>query len=179
MDVSPVAPASQHTLAERWIEQSIFASRWLLAPFYLGLAASLVLLLVKFVQKTVVLASHAFSSDGNEIIIGILSLVDLSLMGNLLLMVIFAGYENFVSKLDVGSHKDKPGWMGHVDFGDLKLKLMTSIVAISAIHVLEVFMNINQTNDRVLAWAVGIHMAFIVSGVLLAIMDRLSVSSHK
>jgi len=179
VDVSPAVPIKQHTLVERWIEQSIFASRWLLAPFYLGLAASLLLLLIKFGQKTIVLASHAFSSDGNEIIVGILSLVDLSLMGNLLLMVMFAGYENFISKLDVGAHKDKPSWMGHVGFADLKLKLMTSIVAISAIHVLEVFMNIRQTDDRTLAWAVGIHMAFIISGVLLAIMDRLSESSHK
>lgn len=138
MDVTPALPIKQHTRAERWVEQSIFASRWLLAPIYLGLAASLMLLLIKFGQKTMVLVSHAFSSDGNEIIIGILSLVDLSLMGNLLLMVMFAGYENFISKLDVESHKDKPGWMGHVGFGDLKLKLMTSIVAISAIHVLEV-----------------------------------------
>ena len=148
MDIARGAATQRHSLAERWTEQSIFASRWLLAPFYLGLAASLVLLLVKFVQKTAVLISHAFSADGNEIIIGILSLVDLSLMGNLLLMVMFAGYENFVSKLDVGGHKDKPDWMGHVGFGDLKLKLMTSIVAI---YVLEVFMNIKQTDDRTLA----------------------------
>lgn len=179
MDNPQGTSTEHHTLAERLVERSLFASRWLLAPFYLGLAASLILLLVKFGQKTIALVSHAFSSDGNEVIVGILSLVDLSLMGNLLLMVMFAGYENFISKLDIGRHKDKPDWMGHVGFGDLKLKLMTSIVAISAIHVLEAFMKIAQTSDRDLAWGIGIHMAFIVSGVLLAIMDRLSVSGHK
>lgn len=105
---------------------------------------------------------------------GILALVDLALMGSLVVMVMFAGYENFVSKLDLAGHKDKPGWMGHVGFGDLKLKLMASIVAISAIHVLESFMNVEHLSDRELGWSVGIHMAFVVSGLLLAVMDRLT-----
>jgi uncharacterized protein (TIGR00645 family) len=98
-------------------------------------------------------------------------LIDLSLMANLVIMVMFAGYENFVSKMDIDEHKDKPDWMGHVGFGDLKLKLMTSIVAISAIHVLEVFMNLDHYDNRQLAWTVGIHLAFIVSG---AAMERMS-----
>jgi uncharacterized protein (TIGR00645 family) len=117
------------------------------------------------------------ATDAEELTIEILSLIDLSLMGNLLLMVIFAGYENFVSRLDLHSHDDRPQWMGHVGFGDLKLKLMTSIVAISAIQVLEAFMNISHVSDRDLAWSVGLHVAFIVSAVLLAVMDRLSVRS--
>lgn len=177
---APLQPQTDHhTLAERLVEWIIFASRWLLAPIYLGLAASLILLLIQFGKKAIGLVHFAFSSNGNEVIIGILSLIDLSLMGNLLLMVMFAGYENFVSKLDIEGHKDKPDWMGHVGFGDLKLKLLTSIVAISAIHVLEMFMNIGLTSDRDLAWGVGIHIAFVVSGVLLAIMDRLSVAAHR
>jgi uncharacterized protein (TIGR00645 family) len=94
-------------------------------------------------------------------------------------MVMFAGYENFVSKLELVGHKDKPSWMGHVDFSDLKLKLMASIVAISAIQVLENFMNVAHLSDRELAWSVGIHMAFVASGVLLAVMDRLSGKVHR
>jgi uncharacterized protein (TIGR00645 family) len=99
-------------------------------------------------------------------------------MANLLLMVIFAGYESFVSRLDVEEGAVRLDWMGQVGFGDLKLKLMASIVAISAIHVLEEFMNIGHLSDRDLAWVVGIHMVFIVSGVLLAVMDWLTERGH-
>ena len=157
---------------ERAFENVIFGSRWLLAPFYLGLSVSLCVLLVKFVQQAVELLIHSISTDGSEIILGILSLIDLSLMANLLLMVIFAGYESFVSRLDVDGQQDRLGWMGQIGFGDLKLKLMASIVAISAIHLLEAFMNADHLTDRKLAWLVGIHMAFVTSGVLLAVMDR-------
>lgn len=160
-------------LPERILEGTLFASRWLLAPFYLGLALSLFVLLYKFGQKAVALIGHLPDASGNEIIIGILSLIDLSFVGNLVLMVVFSGYENFVSRLDLDEHRDKPDWMGHVGFGDLKLKLMTSIVAISAIQVLESFMNMDQVPDRTLMWGIGIHMMFVVSAVLLAVMDRL------
>lgn len=162
-----------HHFAERMVEYVLFTSRWLLAPIYLGLVAGLAVLLVKFVQHTLHLVSRVLATDGTSTIMGLLGLIDLALMGSLVVMVMFAGYENFVSKLDLAGHKDKPGWMGHVNFGDLKLKLMASIVAISAIQVLENFMNIEQLSDRKLAWSVGIHMAFVASGVLLAVMDRL------
>ena len=160
--------------AERLIERTIFGSRWLLAPFYLGLILGLVALLAKFAQHLAALLAHTLDASGNETIVGILSLIDLSLMANLLLMVIFAGYESFVSRLDVEGHAVRLDWMGQVGFGDLKLKLMASIVAISAIHVLEGFMNVGHLADRDLAWIVGIHLAFVVSGVLLAVMDRLT-----
>jgi len=160
--------------AERTFENVIFGSRWLLAPFYLGLSISLCVLLVKFVQQAVELLVHAISTEGNEIIVGVLALIDLSLMANLVLMVIFAGYESFVSRLDVDGIQDRLGWMGQIGFGDLKLKLMASIVAISAIHLLEAFMNADHLTDRRLAWLVGIHMAFVTSGVLLALMDRVA-----
>jgi uncharacterized protein (TIGR00645 family) len=163
----------RHSLVERIVEALIFGSRWLLAPIYVGLAAALIVLLVKFVQHAGELLLHVLTTDGEDTIIGILGLIDLALMASLVLMVMFAGYENFVSKLDLAGHKDKPGWMGHVGFGDLKLKLMASIVAISAIQVLESFMNIDRLSDRSLGWSVGIHMAFVMSGILLAVMDRL------
>lgn len=176
--MSQVEPHEPHPLLERIVERTIFTSRWLLAPIYIGLAGGLVALLVKFVQRTIALLTHVLTTNGDDTIIGILALVDLALMGSLVVMVMFAGYENFVSKLDLAGHPDKPSWMGHVDFSDLKLKLMASIVAISAIHVLESFMNIDHLSDRELGWSVGIHMAFVVSGLLLGLMDRLSGKSH-
>ena len=167
-----------HKFAERKIEQVIFASRWLLAPIYVGLIAALFVVLIKFVQRSVDLVGNVLTASGDDTIVGVLGLIDLALIGSLVLMVMFAGYENFVSKLDLASHLDKPSWMGQVDFSDLKLKLMASIVAISAIHVLGSFMNVEHLSDRELAWSVGIHMSFVFSGLLLAVMDRLTGKTH-
>jgi uncharacterized protein (TIGR00645 family) len=164
---------------EHGLERFIFSSRWLMAPFYVGLIASLVLLLVKFVQELLHIIPNILSLKESEVILAVLTLVDLSLAGNLLLMVIFAGYENFVSKIDTGDSEDRPEWMGKVDFSGLKLKLVASIVAISGIHLLKSFMNIHQVPKDDLAWLVGIHMAFVVSGVLLALMDKLIADSHQ
>ena len=171
-------PARRASRPERLIEQVIFGSRWLLAPFYLGLILGLVALLAKFALRVVDLVGHVLSASSNEVTIGILSLIDLSLMANLVLMVIFAGYEGFISRLDVGEGGVRLDWMGQVGFGDLKLKLLASIVAISAIHVLEGFLGAGHESDRDLAWLVGIHMAFVVSAVLLALMDRLAGRDH-
>jgi uncharacterized protein (TIGR00645 family) len=167
-----------HSQLARAIERGIFASRWLLAPMYLGLAVSLLLLLGKFVQETVELARHTGTEDVHKLITGILSLVDLSLMGNLVVMVMFAGYENFVSRFEEVTKGNRPDWMGKVGFGALKLKLMTSIIAIAAIHMLEDFMHVAEIDNRELGWGVGILLAFVVSGLLLALMDRLSGSGH-
>jgi uncharacterized protein (TIGR00645 family) len=108
------------------------------------------------------------------VITAVLSLIDLSLIANLMLIVMFSGYENFVSRFELDDQKYKPAWMGHVGFGDLKIKLLTSIVAISAVHLLESFMNIDQTSDRELEWSIGIQITLILTGVLLAIMNRVS-----
>ena len=169
---------SSPKLLERAIVQGIFTSRWILAPFYAGLVISLLVLLVKFVQKTVKLAINALTSGNNDVITDVLSLIDVSLVASLVLMVMFAGFENFVSRFNVGDSSLKPSWMGHVDFGDLKLKLLTSIVAITAIHVLEGFMEIGAWSDRELGWSVGILLAFVVTGVLLGLMNRLSGSGR-
>ena len=171
---SPPPTAPHDTAIERFSERVIFASRWLLAPMYFGLALSLVVLLVKFVQRMIVVCTNVLSTDTNTTIVEVLALIDLSLMANLVLMVMFAGYENFISKLELEGNHDKPDWMGHVSFGDLKLKLLASIVAISAIHVLESFMKVAEYTDRELGWDVGILLVFVVSGVLLAVMDRIS-----
>jgi uncharacterized protein (TIGR00645 family) len=166
-------PESAHGagVVERGLERTIFATRWLLVPFYLGLVVGLLLLVVMFFKKTVKLAGMIWWAEKPDLVLGLLSLVDLSLMANLLVMVILAGYESFVSHLDIGSAR--LAWMGRISFGDLKLWLVASIVAISAVHLLEDFMEVSQVSDRHLAWRLSIHIAFVVSGVLLACMSRI------
>lgn len=168
---------------ENGIEDIIFKSRWLLAPFFLGLVVSIVLLFIKFAQEFWHITSHVFTSSESEVVIGILALVDLSLVGSLLLMIIFSGYEIFVSKIDVANHEDRPDWMGKVDFSGLKLKVIGAIVAISAIDLLRTFMNIPEQLDdadtNTLMWKVIIHMAFVLSGVLFALMDMIAGRTDK
>ena len=159
---------------EKGLEATLFASRWLLAPFFLGLAFSIALLLIRFVIELFHISTHALHLSESDLILKILSLVDLTLMGALLVIVIFSGYENFVSKIDHGDHVDWPQWMASIDFTALKLKLLASIVAISAIHLLKQFMAVKEATDRDLWWLVIIHLVFVGSSVLLALSDRLS-----
>ncbi len=159
---------------EHALEETIFGSRWLLAPLYIGLVGSLAVVLAKFVQEFLHLVPLTLAASEAEIILAVLALVDMTLVANLILMVVFAGYENFVSKIDVAGHKDRPDWMGKVDVSGLKLRLIASIVAISSIQLLKSFMNVRDVPDREMAWMVGIHVVFVVSGVLLAVMDRIA-----
>ncbi|HEY5300325.1 MAG TPA: YqhA family protein, partial [Acetobacteraceae bacterium] len=147
-----------NTNVARFCESAIFVSRWLLAPIYVGLSLSLVILLIKFAQRTIILFSAVLATDGSTTIVEVLSLIDLSLVGNLVLLVMLSGYGNFISKLNLEEHHDTPEWIGRVRFGDLKLRLMASIVAISAIYVLESFMNVRYYTNRELGWTVGIHL---------------------
>ncbi|MDO9053154.1 MAG: TIGR00645 family protein [Gallionella sp.] len=158
---------------EHFLERFIFASRWLLAPFYIGLVGAIVLMLFKFVKEFIGLLTVVVTGDGSQVLVGVLTLVDVALVANLLIIIIFAGYENFVSKIDTGSHEDRPEWMGQVSFTDLKIKVIGSIVAISAIELLKAFVNVEAYTNEQLAWKVGLHMAFVVSGVLFALMDKL------
>jgi uncharacterized protein (TIGR00645 family) len=160
--------------AESLLEKILFASRWLLAPFFLGLAVSIGILLIKFMQELFHLAQIAVTGTESDAILGVLTLVDLALTGSLLLIVIFSGYENFVSKIDHSRHRDWPEWMGAIDFTALKIKLLGSIVAISAIQLLKQFMAVKSASDRELMWYVIIHVVFVVSSVLLALSDRLA-----
>ncbi|NBZ87146.1 TIGR00645 family protein [Stagnihabitans tardus] len=167
---------------ETRFEQALFASRWLMAPMYLCLVLSLVILTVIFVRETVAMVPHILDMSADESILAILTLIDLSLAGNLMLLVIFTGYENFVSKLDIEDAKDRPDWMGKVDFSGLKLKLISSVVAISGIHLLKVFMELGHGGDHgptpeTLQMMVIVHLAFVVSGVLLALMDYISAKT--
>jgi len=158
---------------EHFLERFIFASRWLLAPFYIGLVGAIVLMLFKFVKEFIGLLTVVVTGDGSQVLVGVLTLVDVALVANLLIIIIFAGYENFVSKIDTGNHEDRPEWMGQVSFTDLKIKVIGSIVAISAIELLKAFVNVEAYTNEQLAWKVGLHMAFVVSGVLFALMDKL------
>jgi uncharacterized protein (TIGR00645 family) len=172
---APYQPNPRLKRIERGFEGLLFNSRWLMAPFYFGLVVSLAVLLFKFCAVLWEFIVHAPGSKESDIILGALALIDLSLTGNLILIVVFSGYENFVSKIDPGSHPDWPEWMTKVNFGGLKQKLMASIVAISAIQVLKAFMNIDTNFDPTkLAWLVGVHLAFVVSAFMLAISDRWS-----
>lgn len=163
---------------EHALEMFMFNSRWLLIPFYLGLVGGIVLLLIKFIKAFVDAASIVLYGEGGQALLGILTLVDITLVANLLIIIIFAGYENFVSKIDTGDSEDRPSWMGHVTFSDLKLKLIGSIVAISGIELLKYFINVKVVTSHELAWAVGIHLTLVVSGVMFALMDRISGIKH-
>ena len=167
---------------ERTLELWLFRARWLMAPFYLGLVLALGALLVVFAAEAWHEIAGLASMKPEGAILMALSLIDLSLAGNLLLIVIFSGYENFVSRIDTGDDEDRPEWMGAVDFSGLKLKLMASIAAISAIALLRAFMQLAEgeaMNQRTLAWLVGLHLTFVISGVLLAVMDWIAGKSGK
>lgn len=149
-----------------------------MAPFFVGLIVGIILLLIKFGQELIHLSLHVVSAAESDVIIGILTLVDMALVGSLLLMIIFSGYEIFVSKIDVAEHADRPDWMGKVDFGGLKLKVIGAIVAISAIDLLKTFVEIpaepTAANTDMFLWKVVLHMSFVLSGVLFAMMDKIA-----
>jgi uncharacterized protein (TIGR00645 family) len=166
-------PPHRPNAVERGLEGLIFNSRWLMAPFYLGLIVSLAVLLLKFLMMLWEFILHAQGSKETDIILGVLSLIDVALVGNLVLIVVFSGYENFVSKIDAGDHPSWPEWMTKVNFGGLKQKVLASIVAISAIQVLKAFMNIDSAFDiQKMSWLVGVLLAFVISALLLALSDR-------
>ena len=159
---------------ENQLEKMIFGSRWLLAPFYLGLVAALGLLLAMFAKEFAHFVPLVLEGKESDVIIGLLSLIDVVMVANLLIIIVFAGYENFVSRIDTADHEDRPSWMGHVGFAELKMKLIGSIVAISGIELLKAFMHVDSLGNEQLAWKVGIHMTFVVSGLMFAISDRVA-----
>ncbi len=162
---------------EHFIEKFLFASRWLLLPFYLGLVGAIVVLIWYFGIEFTHLIHMLLVGEGS-LVVGVLSLVDLVLLANLLIIIIFAGYENFVSKIDTGDHEDRPDWMGHVDFADLKMKLIGSIIAISGIELLRAFFHTGGHSNEEMAWKVGVHVTFVFTGLIFAIMDKLGEHKH-
>ncbi|SEI38313.1 TIGR00645 family protein [Azotobacter beijerinckii] len=163
---------------ERFLENAMYASRWLLAPIYIGLSLALLALTLKFFQELYHLLPHVFEMAESELILVLLSMIDISLVGGLLVMVMISGYENFVSQLDIDEGKEKLGWLGKMDSGSLKLKVAASIVAISSIHLLRVFMDAQKIPNDKLLWYVVIHMTFVVSAFLMGYMDKLAKHAH-
>ena len=164
---------------ERVIETVIFASRWILAPFFLGLLVAMLVLLVKFLKELTDLVLNVWTTSDYEAVISILTLVDTALIAVLLLIIVFSGYESFVSRINTHDHEDRPAWMGKVGFADLKLKLIGAIVAISAVELLKAFLVSQSYTNTQLAWKVGIHFTFVLSGVFFAITDYISESSKR
>ena len=163
---------------ERFLENAMYASRWLLAPVYFGLSLGLIALSIKFFQEIFHILPHIFSVGESELILTPLSLVDMTLVGGLLVMVMFSGYENFVSQLDINEGKEKLSWLGKMDATSLKNKVAASIVAISSIHLLRVFMDAKNVPDNKLMWYVIIHLTFVLSAFVMGYLDRLTKGKH-
>ncbi len=152
----------------------MYASRWIMAPVFLGMSLILLVLAIKFFQELVHFVPHILEIDDGQIILKLLTFIDLTLVGSLTLIVMFSGYENFVSQLDIGSHAEKLEWLGTHDYGSLKLKVATSIVAISSIRLLKVFMEVETiANDKML-WYVIIHLTLVVSAFIMGYLDKIS-----
>lgn len=166
---------------ERTIEKLLFASRWLLAPVYLGMSLALLALGIKFFMELFHLLTHVVSFSEADLVLVLLALVDMVLVGSLIVMVMFSGYENFVSRLEVAEDADKLGWLGTLDSNSLKLKVAASIVAISSIHLLRAFMEVPvrvaEGRETTLMWYVIIHLTFVLSAVMMGVLDR--VTAHK
>lgn len=176
----------RRNLLETVLEQTLFKSRWLLAPFYLGLVVSLAMLLCAFVGELIHAVPQALDLshvDPEKTILAALALIDLSLAGNLVVIVIFSGYENFVSKINTDNAEDRPSWMGTLDFSGLKMKLIGSIVAISAISLLRAFMELSEADTPLdeprLRWMLFLHLTFVGSGLLFAAMDYVGNRAEK
>ena len=163
---------------ERFLENAMYASRWLLAPVYFGLSLGLIALTIKFFQEIFHILPHIFSVSESDMILTLLSLVDMTLVGGLLVMVMLCGYENFVSQLDINEGKEKLSWLGKMDATSLKNKVAASIVAISSIHLLRVFMDAKNVPDNKLMWYVIIHLTFVLSAFVMGYLDRLTKVKH-
>jgi uncharacterized protein (TIGR00645 family) len=164
---------------ERIVERVLFASRWLLAPLYLGLAALLVVFIIHFFRELLHLFENVLVIKETDMVLGALSLIDVVLIAGLVVMVMLSGYENFVSRLDIGETEKTISWLGKLDSGTLKLKVAASIVAISAIQLLKGFMEVQALANDKLFWMTIIHLTFVVSALLLAFMDRMMGSNRR
>jgi len=162
---------------EHFIESIILASRWLLVVFYVGLGIALALYAVSFGKKLIDFSTSIFELAETDTILKMLALIDAGLVASLVVMVIISGYENFVSRFDIA--EGELTWLGKIDAGSLKIKVASTIVAISSIHLLQVFLNAQQFTDSKLMWLTVMHMAFVVSALFLAFIDKVMVETKK
>ena len=163
---------------ERFIENTMYASRWLLAPIYFGLSLAVLALALKFFQELFHILPHVFEKAEADLILVLLSLVDMALVGGLLVMVMISGYENFVSQLDIDDDKEKLSWLGKMDSGSLKMKVAASIVAISSIHLLRIFMDAQNIDNGKIMWYVVLHMTFVISAFAMGYLDKMTKHDH-
>lgn len=159
---------------EKFIEKSMYASRWLLAPVYFGLSLALLMLAIKFFQEVFHVLPVILTTPESDLVLVILSLIDMALVGGLIVMVMFSGYENFVSTLNVEEGQGKLSWLGKMDASSLKMKVASSIVAISSIHLLRIFMDAKNVDNDKLLWYVIIHMTFVISAFIMGYLDKLT-----
>ena len=152
----------------------MYASRWILAPVYLGLSLALFALFIKFYQELYHFLPHILEIDESVLILNLLTLIDLTLVGSLIVIVMFSGYENFVSRMDICESAEKLDWLGSHDYGSLKMKVAASIVAISSIHLLKIFMNVQETDNDKLLWYVLIHLTLVASALFMGYLDKIS-----
>lgn len=164
---------------ENVIERFLFWGRWLLTPLYVGLTLLLLAFAFKFFQELVHLVPRLGDLAEADLILVALGFIDLALVGNLVVMVILSGYETFVSRIEAARDGDQLSWMGKVDAGTLKIKVAASIVAISSIHLLKAFVNVEKIANDKLVLMVVIHMTFVVSALLLAFVDKLAFAAHR
>jgi uncharacterized protein (TIGR00645 family) len=163
---------------ELLVEKTMYASRWLLAPIYVGLSLAVFALGIKFFQEVIHILQHVFTMQESDLILTVLTLIDMSLVGSLVVMVMFSSYESFVSKIDLDKDTDKLDWLGKLDANTLKLKVAASIVAISSIHLLRIFMKAESIDNDKLMWYTIIHITFVISALLLAVLDKLAFQKH-
>jgi len=162
------------TRIEHFLERLMYASRWIMAPVFLGMSVVLLVLAVKFFQELFHFVPHILEIDEGQIILKLLTFIDLTLVGSLTLIVMFSGYENFVSQLNIDSNVEKLNWLGTHDYGSLKLKVATSIVAISSIRLLKVFMEVESIENDKMLWYVVIHLTLVSSAFILGFLDKLT-----
>lgn len=158
---------------ESFIEKSLYRARWLLAPIYLGLAVGLIALIIKFFQESIHLILDVVHMSEAKMILSLLTLIDLAMVGGLIVMVMMSGYENFVSQLDLEGEKEKLNWLGKMDSSSLKGKIAASIVAISSIHLLKVFMNVANTDETHIYWYTVLHVTFVASAFAMGYLDHM------
>jgi uncharacterized protein (TIGR00645 family) len=165
---------------ERLIERIVVLSRWALVPFYLGLVVALFTLMAAFLRELYAAVANAFSYSEHQAIVKALSLVDLTLMAGLVVIVIFSGYENIVSRIDPGGPRRWPAWLNTVDFGGLKKKLFASMAAISGVTMLKALMQLEETvSEKQLLWLVVINLVFLLGYLLMAVADWFAARSRE